>query len=81
MIPNAAATRRSAGPRTRGRQIASSTAAANGEPQERGARRPELVEQRDGERGPELQRGDGGDDERDAARLVAHPRPVTTVRL
>ena len=41
----------------------------------------ELVEQRDGEPGPELERGDGGDDERDAARLLAHLRPVTTVLL
>jgi hypothetical protein len=35
---------------------------------------------RDREPGPELQRADGGDDEHDAARLVAHLRPVTTVR-
>ena len=30
---------------------------------------------------PNWSRGDAGDDERDAARLVAHRRPVTTVRL
>ncbi len=50
------------------------------EAQEGRPRGAELVEQRDGEPGPELERADGGDDKRDAARLLAHLRPVTTVR-
>ena len=48
------------------------------EPQQRRSRGPDLVEQRDGERRPDLEGRDGDDDERDPSRVELHLRPATT---
>ena len=69
-----------------GARVAGQARAPDGQQHERGDAQPEqrraraahLVEQRDGERRPDLEGRDGDDDERDPSRVDPHRRPVTT---
>ena len=79
VMPNAAARRRSR--RKRGRQIATSTSAAIARRRNAAPAGPSSSNSVTANPAPNCSEVDGGDDERDAARLVAHRFPVTTVRL